>query len=134
MTDSVCTAYENGVAAPTTRRPASGANLLANNVLQEEPSRESSPMSGKEPDNEPINAMQNNLISVGTDAPSQDSAKADLSEEEIQYDYDNLAAVDHRLKLHLYLTLLDEMDELLFVLRVRFFLSGETSTIESRDE
>ncbi|XP_026278549.1 serine/threonine-protein kinase 11-interacting protein isoform X2 [Frankliniella occidentalis] len=119
ITDSVCTAYENNIGAGGTivRR---GAHGLAKSVLKEEPSRENSPRYSEEPivdssqQSTSLSNVYDNLlqtmsskISASENSEKRLRKKRAVSDNMIYYDYVDFSAVDHRLKLHLHLAILD---------------------------
>ncbi|XP_034249241.1 serine/threonine-protein kinase 11-interacting protein isoform X2 [Thrips palmi] len=120
ITDSVCTAYENntGTGGMGLRRGGQG---LAKSVLKEEFSRENSPRYKEEPEQQEPSPQPTSLSNVLDNLLQTMSSKISASESLerktrkknavpdsiIQYNYVDFSAVDHRLKLHLHLSILD---------------------------
>ncbi|KAK3907885.1 Serine/threonine-protein kinase 11-interacting protein [Frankliniella fusca] len=138
VTDSVCTAYENntGVAGSTVRRMAHG---LAKSVLKEESSRENSPRFQEEPIVEATsqppmlsNVLDNLLQTMSSKISASENSvkrlrkKKTVADNAIQYDYVDFSAVDHRLKLHLHLSILDadECEVIQMLLRGEVLISA----------
>lgn len=120
ITDSVCTAYENntGTGGMGLRRGGQG---LAKSVLKEEFSRENSPRyqeesEQQEPSSKPtsLSNVYDNLlqtmsskISASESLEKKNQKKIAVPGNIIQYNYVDFSSVDHRLKLHLHLSILD---------------------------
>lgn len=129
VTDSVCTAYETstGTGGMGLRRGAQG---LAKSVLKEESSRENSPRYNEEPEVvepslQPTSLLDNLLqtmsskISASENMEKKLRKKISVPDSTVQYNYTDFATVDHRLKLHLHLVILDadEREVIQFLLR-----------------